>query len=91
MDILDAIRQHTKIVSSDSHRGCPEHDGRPGCLRARFGSAAASSDRFKVLLDNIGTDKKVLVRLAMTLHTWSRIMMRSISSSRHLRSLQYLD
>ena len=34
---------------------------------------------------------KVLVRLAMTLHTWSRIVMRCISSSRHLRSLQYLD
>ena len=39
------------------HRGCPEHDGRPGCLRAHFGAAAASSDRFKVLQDNIGTDK----------------------------------
>ena len=34
---------------------------------------------------------KVLVRLAMTLHTWSRIVMRCTSSSRHLRSLQYLD
>ena len=33
---------------------------------------------------------KVLVRLAMTLHTWSRIVMRCTSSSRHLRSLQYL-
>ena len=34
---------------------------------------------------------KVLVRLAMTLHTWSRIVMEYISSSRRLRSLQYLD
>ena len=36
---------------------CPKHDGRPGCPRARFGSAAASSDRFKLLQDNLGTDK----------------------------------
>ena len=34
-------------------------------------------------------DKDVLVRLAMTLHTWSRIVMRCISSSRHRRSLLY--
>ena len=33
---------------------------------------------------------KVLVRLSMTLHTWSRIVMKCISSSRHLRSLQYI-
>ena len=44
-------------VSSDSHRGCPEHDGRPGCRQARFGSAAASSDRFKLSQDDIRTDK----------------------------------
>ena len=35
----------------------PKHDGRPGCPRARFGSAAASSDRFKLLQDDLGTDK----------------------------------
>ena len=40
-----------------THKQCPEHDGRPGCRRARFGSAAASSDGFKLLQDNIGTDK----------------------------------
>ena len=40
-----------------THKQCPEHDGRLGCRCARFGSAAASSDRFKVLQDNIGTDK----------------------------------
>ena len=58
-DVWLAICLREKIVSSDSHRGCPEHDGRPGCRRARFGSAAASSDRFKLLQDNIGTDKSI--------------------------------
>ena len=36
---------------------CPKHNGRSGCPHARFGSAAASSDRFKLLQDNLGTDK----------------------------------
>ena len=40
-----------------THKQCPVHDGRPGCRRARFGSAAASSDGFKLLQDNIRTDK----------------------------------
>ena len=35
----------------------PKRDGRPGCPRARFGSAAASSNRVKLLQDNLGTDK----------------------------------
>ena len=39
------------------HPPRPKHGGRPGCSRARFGSAAASSDRFKLLQDNVGTDK----------------------------------
>ena len=36
---------------------CSKHDGRPGCPRARFGLAAASSDRFKLLQDKLGIDK----------------------------------
>ena len=34
---------------------------------------------------------KVLVRLAMTLHTWSRIVMWCISSKRCLTSMEYFD
>ena len=34
---------------------------------------------------------KVLVRLAMTLHTWSRIVMWCISSNRCLTSMEYFD
>ena len=68
----------------------PKHDGRPGCPRTRFRSAAASSHRFNLLQDNLGTDK-VLVRPAMTLHTWSRIVMRCISSNRCFTSMAYFD
>ena len=34
---------------------------------------------------------KVLVRLAMTLHTWSRIVMRCISSNHCLTAMEYFD
>ena len=34
---------------------------------------------------------KVLVRLAMTLHTWSRIVMWCISSNRCLTAMEYFD
>ena len=57
---LDVIEEELGVsvtVPGAQNRGCPEHDGGTGCRRARFGSAAASSDRFKVLQDNIGTDK----------------------------------
>ena len=46
-----ATHEHPFPAGGNSAQHCPEHDGRPGCLRACFGSAAASSDRFKVLQD----------------------------------------
>ena len=60
-----------------------------GDILLRFRWACCICRDLIVLQDNFGTDKKVLVRLAVTLHTWSRIVMRCISSSRHLRSLLY--
>ena len=46
-----ATHEHPFPAGGNSAQHCPEYDGRPGCLRACFGSAAASSDRFKVLQD----------------------------------------
>ena len=61
-----------------------------GAWRSRFPSRRCLRQGLDFCSRTISGLTKVLVRLAMTLHTWSRIVMRCTSSSRHLRSLQYL-
>ena len=68
----------------------PKHDGRPGCpvraLVQLLQAVIASS-----CCRTISGLTKVLVRLAMTLHTWSRIVMRCISSNHCLTAMEYFD
>ena len=80
---LDAIRQHTNIhhfQQKATRVGAPDSWWRPGCDPELLGDPGCGAD-FSFCRTISGLTK-VLVRFAMTLHTWSRILMEYISSSR---------
>ena len=62
-----------------------------GAWRSRFPSLRCLRQGLDFCSRTISGLTKVLVRPAMTLHTWSRILMQCISSNRCLTFMAYLD
>ena len=87
--VLDAVQQHSTNHHFQQRQLESAHQSLGGVLDAIQNFLvildAEQTSRFALQSRDISWLTKVLVRLTMTLHTWSRILMEYISSSRRLK------